>query len=156
MKTTEIISDIEKNERLMSYEGEDKVISLTEARKKYYTDRPPQKKYLSKLTTLDKTLDGFYPGQLITTSGKTGQGKTTLQQTFTMALWEQSAYPLWFSYELPVNDFCLNFSSDYHDFIYLPAKLSGNSIEWIEQRIVESMLKHKTKAVFIDHLHYLV
>lgn len=155
MKTADIINDVNTKEVLLSYQGEDKVESLTEILKKN-ADKQPQKKYFSKLVILDNTLDGFYPGQLNTISGRPGEGKTTLCQTFTMALWEQSAYPLWFTYEVPVNDFALNFSPDYHDFIFLPAKLSHNSLEWIEERIVESMLKYNTKAVFIDHLHYLI
>jgi replicative DNA helicase len=38
----------------------------------------------------------------------------------------------------------------------MPAKLKGNSIDWITERIHEAKVKYRVQAVFVDHLHYLV
>jgi replicative DNA helicase len=38
----------------------------------------------------------------------------------------------------------------------MPLKLKSNTLTWVEERIIESRLKYNTRAVFIDHLHYLV
>lgn len=156
MKTSDILDEINKEESLLTYQGEDRVEPLATVLKKYYSDNPAKKQYLSKIDLLDTTIDGFYQGQLVVISGRTGQGKTTLCQTITRSLMEQVAYPMWFTYEVPVNDFANSFTPDYHDFIYLPIKLTSNKLKWIEDRIKESQIKYQTKAVFIDHLHYLV
>lgn len=108
------------------------------------------------MPTLDTLTEGWYSGQLNVISGITGQGKTTLAQTYTFALMEQGAYPLWFSYEVPLDDFMRTFPGNRGEFFCLPAKLKDNSLQWIEERLIEAKLKYNTKAMFIDHLHYLV
>jgi replicative DNA helicase len=147
---------IEMEQRLASYKGEDEVLKASKVLELYRKDRPLSDPFLSGLPTLDHLTGGFYPGQLIVISGVTGQGKTTLAQTFTFSLMEKGARPLWFSYELPVDDFLRAFPGDYPNYLYLPAKLKDNKTNWIEERILEAKLKYGTKAVFIDHLHYLI
>ncbi len=147
---------IELEQRLSVYHGEDEVLQASKVLELYRKDRPQTDPFLSGLPTLDRITGGFYPGQLIVISGVTGQGKTTLAQTFTLSLMERGTYSLWFTYELPVDDFLRSFPGDYPDHLYLPAKLKDNSLKWIEERLIESKLKHGTKAVFIDHIHYLV
>ncbi len=147
---------IELEKRLSDYNEDDQVLRASKVLELYRKDRPETKPFPSGLPTLDKKIDGFYPGQLIVISGVTGQGKTTLAQSLTFALMEKGAYPLWFSYELPVDDFLRSFPGDYPNYLYLPAKLKDNKLSWIEERILEAKLKYNTKAVFIDHLHYLV
>jgi replicative DNA helicase len=39
---------------------------------------------------------------------------------------------------------------------YMPAQLVGNTLTWIEKRIIEGKVKHDCRIVFIDHLHYTV
>ncbi len=150
------IKNIELEQRALAYEGEDRVLPANEVLKLYRSERPKGEKILSKLPTLDKTLGGFYPGQLVVVSGVTGHGKTTLCQTITRNMSEQLTMPLWFSYEVATDDFLSVFPDDYLRYIYMPAKLKGNSVEWLEDRIIESKVKYKTTAVFIDHIHYLI
>jgi len=151
-----ISEQIELEQRLSTYHGEDEVMQVSKVLELYRKDRPQTDPFPSGLPTLDRIINGFYPGQLIVISGVTGQGKTTLAQTFTCSLMQRGAYPLWFTYELPVDDFLRAFPGDYPERLYLPAKLKDNSLQWIEERLIESKLKHGTKAVFIDHIHYLV
>ena len=151
-----IAEQIKNEARLSSYKGEDAVLSADEVLKRYKANNPTGQAYKSKLATLDTLTGGFYPGQLIVISGITGQGKTTLAQTFTHSLTEQGVKPLWLSYELPVDDFMRAFHIDYHKRIYMPGNLKDNSLQWIEERVIESKLKYSTQAIFIDHIHYLV
>lgn len=152
----DMAKQIELEQRLASYHGEDEVLPASRVLELYRKDRPPADPFPSGLPMLDKITGGFYPGQLIVISGVTGQGKTTLAQTFTFKLMERGARPLWFSYELPVDDFLRSFLGDYPEYLYLPAKLKDNTVDWIEQRLLESKLKYQTQALFIDHVHYLI
>ncbi|MDD5244072.1 MAG: DnaB-like helicase C-terminal domain-containing protein [Syntrophorhabdaceae bacterium] len=151
-----LAEQIEREQALVKYDGEDRVLPAVEVLKLYRAEVPKGEKIMSKIPTLDRVLDGFYPGQLIVISGVTGHGKTTIAQTFTKNMSEQLVYPLWFSYEVGTDDFLSTFSDDHQKYIYMPAKLKGNTLKWLEDRILESKLKYRTQAVFIDHIHYLV
>jgi replicative DNA helicase len=152
----ELSKQIELEQKLAVYHGEDEVLKASEVLELYLKDHPRVNTYSSGLPTLDKVIGGLYPGQLIVISGITGSGKTTLAQTFTIALTKRIAHPLWFTYELPVDDFMVSFPGDWGDFFVMPGKLKDNKVNWIEERIIESKLKFQSRAVFIDHLHYLV
>lgn len=153
---TDLMQQIEHEQKLASYSGEDRVESADIVLALYRKDRPKVDPYKSKLPTLDKTIDGFYPGQLVIISGTTGHGKTTVAQTITQALCEQITFPLWFSYEVDCDDFLSMFPSDMTRYIYMPVKLKENTLEWLEERILEARLKYDIKAIFVDHLHYLI
>lgn len=150
------IEQIEIEQQLMEYDGEDQVLSAAEVLKRFKADQPKGEKISTKLPTLDRTIGGLYPGQLVVVSGITGHGKTTLCQTFTKNMSEQLTMPLWFSYEVGTDDFIENFHPDYQKHIYMPLKLTNNSLKWIEDRILESKVKYGTTICFIDHIHYLV
>lgn len=151
-----IADQIALEQKLASYVGEDRVESASTVLKLYRQDRPQVEPFNSKLPTFDRITGGFCPGQLIVISGVTGQGKTTLAQSFTFALAEQLAWPLWFSFEVDCEDFLRVFPGDYPEHIFMPVNLKDNTLAWIEERMIEAKLKHDIKAVFVDHLHYLV
>jgi twinkle protein len=150
------MDQMDKELELANYQGEDRVLPLTEVVEIYRRDNPQGEPLQSKLATLDKTIGGFFPGQLIVISGPTGMGKTTFSQTVTIALMEQMAFPLWFSFEVDCLDFARVFPHDATKFVYVPAKLKETAPVWIEDKIIEAKMKYDVKAVFIDHLHYLV
>lgn len=151
-----LTEQIRREQRLAIYHGEDEVLQASKVLELYRKDNTASKPYPSGLSTLDRITGGFYPGQLIVISGITGQGKTTLGQTFTKALMERGNLGLWFTYELPVDEFLRAFPGDYQNFLYLPAKLKDNTLDWITDRIDEGMLKYSIKSVFIDHLHRII
>lgn len=141
--------------------GDVSIIPVKIERKKL----PPRKQkknvlvYAIKITPIGK---GNYYGFQITGNGRyllsdcTVTHNTTLAQTFTRNMSEQLVYPLWFSYEVSCDDFLSVFPADHMQYIYMPLKLKDNTLQWIEERILESRLKNRTTAVFIDHIHYLV
>jgi replicative DNA helicase len=150
-----ILQEVDQEQKLASYDGPDRVVKASDLWETL-KNRPKESPLLSKLPTLDRTIEGFFPGQLIVISGTTGHGKTTLAETITRSLMYQGAFPLWFTYEIPEADFIGKFHEDYHDKIFMPAKLTQGGTGWISDRVIEASLKYGATAVYIDHLHYLV
>ena len=150
------LKQIEQEQAAAVYAGEDRVLPSDEVLKQFLADQPKGERISTKLPTLDRMIGGLYPSQLVVVSGVTGHGKTTLCQTFTKNMSEQLTFPLWFSYEVGTEDFIENFHPDYRKHIYMPLKMTDNSLKWIESRIIESKVKYGTTIVFIDHIHYLV
>jgi len=143
-------------ETLGAYQGKDEIITSEEAWKFLEEKRnQPTPKFFSKIPSLDSMLTGFREGDLVVISAPTKQGKTTLAQTFTQGLSEQEINSLWFSYELCQQEFLEKFPQPL-PFFTLPRTLTGNSLDWIESKIIEGIAKHGVKVVFIDHLHFLL
>lgn len=138
---------------LLSYKGEDEVISFADYRK-IELENPPKKPFISGLKELDDLLD-FGEEELITITAPTGMGKTTYCAYLTKKFAEQGLKSLWFCYENS-NASLLEKFGDKIPEGYLPKTLTDRSIIWIERRIVEGLAKFNTKVVFIDHLHYLI
>lgn len=111
-------------------------------------------KVKSLIPLLDRYTDGFWAGELITISGPTKNGKTLLAQTLTVNFSKQGKPALWFTYEVPARQFLSQFPE--LPVLYMPTKLKAHALDWLEERIMESFLKYRTRIVIIDHLHYLV
>jgi RecA-family ATPase len=112
-------------------------------------------KVRSLIPSLDRAIEDFRDGELVSISGPTKMGKTLLAQTLTVNFSKQGHHSLWFSYEVPIRQFLSQFSGD-PPLIYMPAKLKAHALDWMEARIYESFLKYHTRIIFVDHLHYLI
>jgi hypothetical protein len=104
---------------------------------------------------------GVSLGDVVIIAGQTGHGKTTLAQDWTMSLirGEKSMKALWFSYEvLPVHLWkkFKEMGMSREDCAFIPAKHSTGNVAWVEQKIKEGKEKFGTRAVFIDHLGFLL
>jgi len=134
------------------YKGEDEVISSVEYQKIIaLQDKTNQLKVMTDIPKLDNIIEGFREGNLVVISGATGMGKTSVAQSLTENFDEKT---LWFSYEVPVAEFMTKFREA--PLFYLPKSIIGDTVSWVENKIVESMAKFDTRVVFIDHLHYIV
>lgn len=149
----DIINLIEREKKLSSYEGEDRIVKSTDIRNILQSQKDPFS-FRSKIPSLDDWLDGFEAGELVVVSGLTGQGKSTLCQTFSFNFFTQDIASLWFSYELTYRQFLRKLSDEL--FVYMPLVLKGKSIDWLRDRIHEAKIKYGIRVVFIDHLHYLI
>lgn len=147
---------VEREQRLKNYHGEDEVISADDLMKRLENEPKPAWSCQTKLPFLDKTIGDIKPGMLITTSGTTGQGKTTLDKTFTQALVEQGIPLMWLTFEIGSDDLISSIPPQYRSHFYLPAKITSKEFSWIEDRTLEAILKYGAKAIFIDHLHRIV
>lgn len=147
------VSLIEKEKKLSTYEGEDRIVKSDEILTFLKAQKDPFS-FKSKLPSLDEWLEGFEAGELVVISGLTGQGKTTLCQTLSFNFFTQNITSLFFSYEMTPRQFLRKLPEDL--FVFMPLVLKGKSLDWIRDRIHEAKLKYNIRAVFIDHLHFLV
>ncbi len=147
----------EIEEALLGYRGEDRIVTFKQKQDELARIQEPEIKILTGLPTLDKWLLHSEPGDVVTISGPTGNGKTLLAQTFTMNMYMQEQYGLWFSYELTPKQFLGTFP-DLPDLAFMPNKMTTGAMDWVEERIYEAKVKSndKVRVVYIDHLHFLV
>jgi replicative DNA helicase len=143
-----------KEQELRDYEGDDKVVPATEMKERVFAAAYNPTKFFAGMTSLDSIIEGFEGGELIVISGPTKQGKTTFSQTLTANFEKQDVKSLWFSYEVSMRQLFEKFVKA-KDF-YLPQRLVPKNLDWLEERVIEAKLKYNIKAVFIDHLHYIV
>jgi replicative DNA helicase len=146
---------IDKETKLEEYTGDDRMITAYEMLKELDNEKVPDVLLKSMIPSLDKSIGGFEGGELTTISGLTGNGKTLFCQTLTNNFFQQRFNSAWFSYEVQPRHFLKKFGSELPPFV-MPRMLKGNSLDWLEERIWEAVIKHDIKAVFIDHLHFLI
>lgn len=151
----------EEKEKLRKYDGEYKVSHCYDIKKSLEEERKvrPAFVFKTKFDKLDKILGGeFRQGQLVIVSGQTRMGKTSFLQTLTFRFAEQNLKSLWFSYEMPYEDFFEKF--DWTGIplpeFFLPNKVESQNIKWLRERILEGVVKYGIKIVFIDNLHFLI
>ena len=131
---------------ISSYEYRDRLIA---------EDKNKTVRLKSFIPSLDIALEGFELGELIVLSGPTKNGKSLLFQTITNNLVTQCGiYSVWFTYELPPRQLFNRFPQ--LPLFYLPEHLEGHSLTWLDDCIKKAIEKVSCKAVFIDHLHYLL
>ncbi len=159
IKTSKDVQKIEELERIKEtarkYEGDDAVISSEELVERI-KQRPEELKLKSGFSGIDKLLDGFRLQQLITLTAATGSGKTTMAMELTIRLKEYN--PMWLPFEEGAEELIAKFleRGENPPLFFTPEHIIGKTLEWVEQKIVESIAKYNTKVIFIDHLHFIV
>lgn len=137
------------------YKGEDKVIPFTEITTRIKSIKD-EEKIMSGYKKLDELLKGFRPQQLVVVSALTKSGKTSFLMDLTIKIKEYN--PLWFPFEESAEELIRKFieRGEEPPEAYTPQNLKGNTIEWIESKIVEAIAKYNTKVIFIDQLDFIV
>jgi len=134
---------------------EERVISSVELAEQL-KKAPKQSFFSSGFHYLDELIGGIGKGDFIVLGGNPGSGKTTLLQTFTRSFAQRKIACLWFSIELPQQEFINRFGENLPIF-YLPVKMpNATTHEWIEKKILEAKEKYDVQVVFIDHLGMIV
>lgn len=138
-----------------TYRGEDQVISSEELVEKIKA-RPEEFKIMSGWTGLDEILKGFRLQQLITLSAATKSGKTSFAMDLTTKI--KDLNPLWLPFEEGAEELLTKFieRGEEPPHFFTPETITGNTLLWIEKKIIESIAKYDTKVIFIDHLHFIV
>lgn len=140
--------------RLLDYQGDDRVVSAQEIQDEITARGIPETAFKTGLPQLDALTEGVHGGELICVAGKRKHGKTLLCQTLVHNFSQQGIHSLFFSYEVPYKQFMTQMPEGLG--YYMPFRLTKRALDWIEERAVEGKLKFNTKAVFIDHLHFLI
>lgn len=140
---------------LQVYEGEDKIISFDEIAERI-KNQPEQVKMMSGWSGLDSILSGFRLQQLVVVSALTKSGKTSWLMDLTARLKEFN--PIWFPFEESAEELISKFleRNEEPPHAYTPAYMKGQTIQWIEERIVEAIAKFNCKMIVIDQLDFIV
>lgn len=150
------VMQAEEEARLLTYDGNDRVVSSTEFWE-LIKNKPKTPKFMTGISSLDKAIDGFEPGELIIISGPTAMGKTTLCKTIMRNMGKEGHKSLFFTFEnLPSK--IVEEAVEKGDVLYLPLEHKSKNLPWLKERCLEARLKHPYDfaCVFIDHLHYVI
>jgi len=139
---------------LRNYKGKDEVV-LAEEVKKSIVATDEQKKFYTSIDPLNKIIDGFKTGDLVTMSGISGNGKTELLISFTKDFIDRHYKVLWISFEVNPKDF-MNRFGNYEPIFYMPKSNISNNLDWVIKRMIEAKAKYNCDIVMIDHLHFLL
>lgn len=137
------------------YQGEDRVIGSLEYEAEIAI-RPEETKHYSGWAGLDQILSGFRPNQLVVIAAPTKNGKTSFCMDLTARL--KSANPLWFPFEEGADELimkCLE-RGEKPPFFCVPRQNTQRDLGWLEEKIIEGIVKFNSQVVFIDHLHFIV
>lgn len=138
-----------------TYNGEDKIVSSEDIANDLLT-RAPILTIPVGIKALDDILGGFVRKQLIVIAAPTKMGKTSFCIDLTARMKELS--PLWFPFEEPAEELIQKFlvRKEKPPLFFTPQKIIGNTLKWIERKIIEAKVKYGSEVIFLDHLHFIV
>lgn len=140
---------------LRDYRGEDKLISSMDVADRI-RNAPEEKKILTGIKGLDDILKGFRLRQLVVMAAATKSGKTSFCIELTSRL--KAENPMWLPFEEGADELVQKFldRGEEPPLFYTPDKMTGNTLNWVEKKIIEAKAKFGTNIIFIDHLHFIV
>lgn len=148
-----------KEYELAQYTGEDRIVSSHDLAKELEKTKDAIVTVSTGIETLDRLLGdgGVEVGELIVVTGPTGEGKTTLLMSITANMAKNDARAVWFTLEVTPRQFLKKMvvAGSELPLFYLPNENTNNTIEWLEDRIIEAKVKFNTNVVFIDHIHQI-
>lgn len=136
------------------YKGEDDVVSFKEL-EETMANEPPAVKVQSKYSGLNDLIDGFRYEQLIVLSAQEKSGKTAFAIELVDSMTEQNA--CLFLFEQSAQEIIRQRKERGQDIPYgfAPRKNIDNRWQWIEDRMMESMVKHGSRVFVIDNIDWL-
>lgn len=158
-KTKDEVERAEKLARLEEamrvYTGEDMLISSHDILERIKT-QPEEERFETGIGGLDTILKGFRKNQLIVLAAPTKSGKTSFCVELTIRL--EQLNPVWVPFEESAEELVRKFHErkEVPPLFYTPQNITGNTVPWIEKRVVEGKVKYGSKLFFIDHLHFIV
>lgn len=137
------------------YSGDDELVSSIDILEKLKT-QPEEEKHLTGIKELDAILKGFRKNQLIVLAAPTKSGKS--QMTVELAIRMPETNPVFIPFEESAEELVMKFKDrgEVPPLFYTPKSITNNTLDWIEKKIVEGIVKYNSKLFFIDHLHFIV
>ena len=148
--------DMSRLEQMMQdYNGDDKLISSLDVAARIKSS-PPEVKHMTGMNSLDNIIGGFRNKQLVVIAAPTKNGKTSFCIDLTARL--RPLNPLWLPFEEPADELVGKFMErgELPPLFYTPERIRGNTLLWVEKKIIEAKVKFGSQVVFIDHLHFIV
>lgn len=136
------------------YSGEDDVVSFKEL-ETALENEPPAVKVMTKFDDLDKLIDGFRYEQLVVISAQEKSGKTAFAIELVDSMRDQN--PCYFLFEQSAQEIIRQRKERGQTIPhgYAPRKNTDNRWKWIEERMMESMVKHGSRVFVIDNVDWL-
>ena len=136
------------------YSGEDNVISFKELEETMENEPQPIKIH-SKYGDLNKLLDGFRYEQLIVLSAQEKTGKTSFAIELVDSMADQN--PCYFLFEQSAQEIIRQRRERGQEVPhgYAPKKNVDNRWDWVEKRMMESMVKYGSRVFVIDNVDWL-
>lgn len=137
--------------------NDDAIVHIKDAVKR---DGEYTKPYPLGYPVIDSTIKGgVRAGDFIVGTGISGHGKTSLLRNISVNMSKSRESSVWFSYEEMVENMYAKFKEmgvvDKSFKIFTPKQMTSGNLQWIQEKIKESIDKYNTKFVFIDHIEYL-
>jgi len=133
---------------------EDKIIQL-----KDLEDLKLSKAFSTGFTGLDdKLMGGIRGGDLMILSGLSGRGKSTLSLQMMKNFSNNRKPVLLFSYEEQPTRMkwrVKEMGIDDNVLCFLPKKIKANTVQWIEQKILDGLANYAIEIIIIDNLDFL-
>ncbi len=153
-------ADVEKRllilkDKAKDYAGEDKVITFAEVAERIRNAKE-EEKIMTGWTDLDRIIGGFRLQQLVVVSALTKSGKTSWCMDLTSRI--RGCEPLWLTFEESVEELIKKYLERNLEPPrgLTPDVMKNGELDWIEAKIIEAVVKHGTKVVFIDQLDFIV
>lgn len=142
-------------EAMKVYSGEDELISSLDILERLKT-QPEEEKFMTGIKELDTILKGFRKNQLIVLAAPTKSGKS--QMTVELAIRMPDMKPVFIPFEESAEELVMKFKdrNEIPPLFFTPKSITNNTLDWIEKKIVEGVVKYNSKLFFIDHLHFIV
>ncbi len=136
------------------YTGEDDVVSFREL-EQALENEPPAVKVHSKYPGLNKLIDGFRYEQLIVLSAQEKTGKTSFAIELVDSMAGQN--PCFFLFEQSAQEIIRQRRERGQEVPhgYAPKKNVDNRWDWVEKRMMESMVKYGSRVFVIDNVDWL-
>lgn len=156
------IEDIElyNTEKLFNNLDPDRFVHYLEYWKNKHVENSSVRKLVTGLNALDGAVNGFDGGELIVITGPTGNGKTLFADSLGMRFMRNDKVNVgWLSYEVPTIQMIKKYyeSEDKKNLgLYVPLELKTGDFDWLRAKCLEARVKHDCRAIFIDHLHFVV
>lgn len=137
------------------YSGDDELVSSLDILERLKT-QPEEEKHFTGIKELDAILKGFRKNQLIVLAAPTKSGKS--QMTVELAIRMPDTNPVFIPFEESAEELVMKFKDrgEVPPIFYTPKSITNNTLDWIEKKIVEGIVKYNSKMFFIDHLHFIV
>lgn len=143
---------------LIEYDGPDRIVHFTEYLKLKEEENRGIKSFNSTFPQFDQKLEGLQTGELTVVSGKTGEGKTLLAESWMRGLMKNSPdlKACFFSYEVQPKSLLQKYSDNPQAPLYLPLTLQTSDFTWLSERVWEAAVKQNCRLFVFDHLHFLI
>ena len=147
-------------EKMFEYKGDDRIVSSHEIAKELEKTKEAILSFPTGIPSMDRILEEVEAGELTVITGPSGEGKTTLMMTITSNMVKEGINSVWFTLEVTPRQFIKKMVTMQGEggelpLFYMPLQNVDNQIKWLEERIVEAIVKYDCKVVFIDHLHMI-